>query len=52
MCFLVSVAKVWRDRVDVPCVELARQVEEFANGTRKISFDKSEKSAAQTDIVV
>jgi hypothetical protein len=52
MCFLVFAAKVWRDRVDVRCVELARQVEEFANGTRKISFDRSEKSAAQADIVV
>ena len=43
MCFVVFVAKVWRDRVNMPCVELARHMEEFTNSTTKISFEMKKR---------
>jgi len=36
---LILLATIWRDRVDVPCIEIARRVEEFTRQANGISFE-------------
>ena len=49
--FAIRLATVWRNWVDIPCMEIANQVEDFATGAKPIAFGwwrirKGEKSEA------